>query len=193
MNRSNSDNTPATIATTATIWDEMSRPKTYRDAVNAASQLITARLNADPKGEWRIRIDRPENGPPRIWQSNGLEGRTRAEYFERLKDGNQDGTIEERAMASRLYREQTTPRGKGRPTREQADLQRPAGQSIDAIVYETCLHLKALGWEPLSRANEDGPHTTNFDVVAEALGEHGHHPNSYSGVRAAYYRVSSLL
>lgn len=180
--------TPATSATAATNWEELPRPQSYREAVDLASQLITARLNDDPKNKWCIRIERPEKGPPRIWLSNSLEGRTRAEFFERLKDGILDGTVEERAMASRLYFEETTPRGKGRPTREQADLQRPGGQSLDAIIFGTCQYLEALGWEPLSRANDTGPETSVFDAVSEALRNRGHSPNSYSGVSQAYYR-----
>ena len=198
-----SDNLSATtFATAATNWVEMRRPQNYEEAVEVASQLITARLNPHPKAQWRIRIDRPENGPPRIWLSKGFEGTTRAEYFARLKEGKQEGTIEERAMASRLlYREQTTPHGKGRPTREQAALNNPAGQCKDLVVYETCMMLGVLGWVPLarspdpSRKNPLKEHNSTFDAVADAFKKRENNPlpRSYSGVRDAYYRVSEKM
>lgn len=187
----NDEGTPATSATSATNWEELPRPKSYQEAVSVASRVISARLNSHPKAQWRIRVDRSEPGPPRIFLKTDLEGITRAEFFARLAAGDGTLSVADQAMAARLLREQiTAPHGKGRPTRAKAALRNPAGQSLDAIIFETCLQLKGLGWTPLSRANETGPRTSVFDAVAEAISANQSRPVSYEGVRDAYYRVS---
>ena len=195
MKSDKSDKAPATSATSATGWVEMPRPQSYRDAVSVASQLIDARLKDDPKARWRIRIDQTEAGLPRIFLKTDMEGTTREDFFGCLATGNIDLSISDQAMAERLRREQIAPsRGKGRPTREQTALQSPAGQSLDAIIFETCLMLKRLGWKPLARAAEKAPKTSIFDVVAEVLSSK-EYPGyvSYSGMRDAYYRVSEQM
>jgi hypothetical protein len=178
-------------ATSATNLEELPRPKSYQEAVAVASRLISARLNADPKARWRIRVDRTEPGPPRIFLKTDMEGTTRADFVGRLATDNIDLSISDQAMAARLRREQIGPtKGQGRPTREQTALQSPAGQSLDAIIFETCLMLERLGWTPLAHANETGLHTSTFDAVAEALSANQPRRVSYSGIRDAYYRVS---
>lgn len=194
MKNDKSNKAPATSATSATGWVEMPRPQSYRDAVSVASQLIDARLKDDPKARWRIRIDQTEEGLPRIFLKTDMEGTTRADFFGRLSTGNIDLSISDQAMAARLRREQIDPsKGKGRPTREQTALKSPAGQSLDAIIFETCLMLTRLGWTPLASANETGLHTSTFDAVAEALSANQPRPVSYSGIRDAYYRVSEQI
>lgn len=187
----NGGGTPATTATIATNWEELPHPKSYHEAVAVASQLFSARLNTDPKATWRIRVDRTEQGPPRFFLKTDLEGRTRAEFYARLAEGDGALSVADQAMAARLHREQiAVPQGKGRPTRDQAALMNPAGQSIDTIIFDTCLILAGLGWKPLARANETGPRASIFDAVAEALSKNQPRPVSYSGVRDTYYRVS---
>ncbi len=184
-----------TSATPATNWEELPRPQDFQAAVEVASRLIAARLNANPKASWRIRIDRTDAGPPRIFLKTGMEGRTRGEFFARLAAGDGTLSVADRAYAARLYREQTAAlQGKGRPTRDHAALKNPAGQSLDAIIFETCLMLKGLGWTPLARADETRLHTSTlrtstFDAVAVALSKNPRRPVSYSGIRDAYYRV----
>ena len=190
----NNGGTPATTATSATNWEELRRPNSYQEAVGVAWRLIAARLNADPKARWRIRIDRTEQGPTRIFLKTDLEGRTRAEFFGRLAAGDGALSVADQAMAARLHREQIAfPQGRGRSTRAQAALRNPAGQSIDAIIYDTCLMLMRLGWTPLSRADVTGEQTSIFDAVAEALSANRPRPVAYQGVRDAYYRVSKLM
>ena len=192
MTKSQNDGgTPATPATSATNWEELPRPKSYQEAVAVASRVISARLNRHPKARCQIRVDRSEPGPPRIFLKTDLEGTTRAEFFARLAAGDGTLSVADQAMAARLHREQiTAPQGKGRPTRAQAALRNPAGQSLDAIIFQTCLQLKGLGWTPLARANATGPHASIFDAVAEAISANQPRPVSYEGVRDAYYRVS---
>ena len=82
---------------------------------------------------------------------------------------------------------------KGRSKREIADLQRPAGQSLDTVIFGTCKLLAALDWKPLSRAAHSGAKTSVFDAVAKAMVNLKHKPNSYEGARDAYYRVSEKV
>lgn len=186
-----SDKSDKASATYATGWVEMPRPQSYDDAVSVASQLIAARLEGSPKARWRIRIDQTEAGLPRIFLKTDMEGTTREGFFGRLATGNIDLSISDQAMAARLRREQIDPsRGKGRPKREQTALKSPAGQSLDAIIFETCLMLERLGWTPLAHANETGLRTSTFDAVAEALSANQTRRVSYSGIRDAYYRLS---
>jgi hypothetical protein len=188
----NHGGTPYDNRDTATDWQELPRPNSYQEAVAVASRLISARLNTDPKERWRIRVDRTELGPPKIFLKTDLEGRTRAEFFNQLAAGNDALTVADRAMLKRLNCEQLarTTVGKGRPSRGQAALKHPAGQSLDAIIFETCLMLKGLGWTPLARASETGLRTSTFDAVAEALSANQPRRVAYSGIRDAYYRVS---
>ena len=98
-------------------------------------------------------------------------------------------------MASRLLKEeqaQNLPK-KGRSKRELADLQRPAGQSLDTMIFETCKLLAALDWKPLSRAAHSGAKASVFDAVAKAMMALKRAPNSYEGARDAYYRVSEKV
>ena len=170
MKSKNDGETPFDNCETATNWEELPRPKSYQQAVAVASQLFSARLNADIKARWHISIERTAQKPPRFFLKTDLEGSTRAEFFARRVEGDGVLSVADRAMAARLHREEIAgAQGKGRPAREQAALKNPAGQSIDVIIFHTCSTLAALGWKPLSRANETGPRTSIFDAVAEAV------------------------
>lgn len=178
-----------------TVWAELPRPRNFAEAVAVASRIVAARLDADPRARWRLRIDRAEHGPPRVLLLADREGGTRADFFARLAVDPGALSTADLAMLHRLRREELlrearSGSGRGRPkrTESKADLARPAGQSLDVLVYETCAMLKALGWGPMSRAGEGTPESV-FDAVALAMRACGTPPTSYSGVRAAYYRV----
>jgi len=188
MGRRKNEGSSGAIA--ATTWEELSRPSSYEDAVKVAGRLLALRVDNDPRAKWRIRIDRAEPGPPRIWVMASRDGRTLIEFYDHLLTGGEVG-VQERATLMRLRRcEELKRLGKGRPNRAHAALANPAGQSIDVIIRQTCDILTALGWAPRSRATETGGHTSIFDAMADALRARDLSPNSYSGVRDTYYRVS---
>lgn len=189
---------PNDIRDNETNCEELPRPRSYQEAVAVALRLISARLNADPKARWRIHVDRTEPGSLRIYLKTDYQGRTRDEIFAQRAAGNETSSLEDRAMFKRLEREEIARKEscKGRPTREHAALKNSAGQSTDAIIFETCLMLTALGWKPLARAaypsrkNPLKEEHSVFDAVAEAISNSQTRNVSYSGVRDAYYRLS---
>ena len=186
------DAPPATSATSATNWERLEPPINFTEAALLAKKVLTARLDTTPSAKWRIRIDHPNAGAKReFWLGTSNDGRTRAEFFQQLAGPDYVHSVRNMAMAARLLKEeqaQSLPK-KGRPLRALASLQNPAGQSLDKVVFDTCKLLAALGWAPLARANESGPRVSTFDVVAKAMSEIRRSPNSYSGVKQAYYRV----
>ena len=197
MARDKTDKPPvATTATTATNWERLEPPSDFTEAVLLAKKVLTARLDTAPSANWRIRIDRPNTGvKPEVWLSTSNDGRTRAEFFQQLAGPDYVHSVRNMAMAARLLKEelaQSLPK-KGRPSRPLADLQNPAGQSLDAVIFETCKLLAALGWKPLARAAETGARVSVFDAVAEAMNALRGAPSSYEGVRDAYYRVSGKV
>ena len=196
MNRNNSDNTPATIASTATIWERLEPPSNFKEAALLARKVLTARLDTAPRAKWRIQIDRPNGGAkPEFWQSTINDGRIRAGFFQQLASPDYIHSVKNMAIAARLLKEEqakSLPK-KGRPSRAHADLQRSGGQSLDAVIFETCKLLAALGWKPLAHAAHSGAKDSVFDAVAEAMRALRSAPNSYEGVRDAYYRVSEKV
>ena len=196
MKNDKSDTTPATLATRATNWERLEPPSNFDEAALLATKILTARLNTAPRAKWRIRIDRPNGGTkPEFWLSTSNDGCTRAEFFQQLASPNYVHSVKNMAMAARLLKEeqaQSSPK-KGRSKREIADLQRPAGQSLDTVIFGTCKLLAALDWKPLSRAAHSGAETSVFDAVAKAMVNLKRAPNSYEGARDAYYRVSEKV